>query len=266
LTVNYTVTDSQGNVLASGPLTPHSLLPGLNLYSVGTTIPASVPPGNTETITLSAADVDTVDFPITATAQLFISPNHYITTLGLGITSSNGDTFSGSGQGRVHVVQPPGGGIIVSGVGSLQIASNPENSSQLNASASGNFFFSEDARGNIALNLNQARATLNTGMFAGDTTASTGFSITAAGNLDFTRNANAGITAHARGSIQFAAETAGLGTTVLNTPVSIRGTGQNVAIGLATDGAGNFQLNFSGKFRLFGSLHNTSNSGTTLVG
>ena len=45
LKLNYTVTDSQGNILASGPLSPQQVPPGTVAIPFNTTIPISVPAG-----------------------------------------------------------------------------------------------------------------------------------------------------------------------------------------------------------------------------
>jgi hypothetical protein len=254
LSVSYEVTDSHGDVLASGPLTVQPVFPNFDIFAGGVVIALSLPRGSTETISVSATDADS-QVPLTATASLYVSPKVGITTLGLGITASNGDTYAGSGQGHVALTQTPHGGFLAKGVASVHIASSPHNAYQLNASLTGAFVLGIGPAGNVGLSLSHGTAVFNYGTFAGDTAAGSGVSATMSGNLNIGLNAHTStVTPHATGSIKFAAQIKSTSTTN-SAPSTFTGTAHNIALGVQIDSAGNFKLHLSGKMKVSGHIN-----------
>ena len=264
LKLNYTVTDSQGNILASGPLSPQQVPPGTVAIPFNTTIPISVPRGNAETISVNAADSDSMGVPLAATATLFISPSSNLNTLGVGISQSNGDRFSGNGQGQFKPTQSATSGLVIKGNGVFRIASYPHNQLQLLATMTSKFQFGIDPQGNVSLISNKGRDVLNVGSYAGGPASGGGFSARLAGNLAMTRFANSTIRSQFKGSvglsIQFASASAS------STPSTVQGTSRNIAITVTTDTTGDLTFNAVGNVNLFGELNTSTLSGLGLSG
>jgi hypothetical protein len=264
LTLNYTVTDSQGNLLASGPLTPQQVPPGTVAIPFNTTIPISVPRGNAETISVNATDSDSMGVPLAATATLFISPSSNLSTLGVGSSQSNGDRFSGNGQGQFKPTQSATTGLVIKGNGIFKISSYPHNQLQLFATMTSKFQFGIDPQGNVSLISNKGRDVLNVGSYAGGPASGGGFSARLAGNLTMTRFANSTIRSQFKGSVGLSIQFASASAT--SAPSTVQGTGRNIAITVTTDTTGNLTFNATGNVNLFGQLSASSLSGLGLSG
>jgi len=256
LTINYQVLDGQGSILDAGSLSASQALPHSSLLSFGKTIPVSVAPGNTETIVIQASDVDAMWGTLTARATVYVSATRGLNSLGMGASEHDGDVYSGSGQGRISMVQGADGSFSARGTGSIRLASSPNNNNLMNATGSGRFNVSYDAAGDVSLALSGGKATLNYGTYAGDATATGGFTTTLTGNLKVTRLADASITGSARGNIGLSAT---MGRSTAGTrnanPTTLSGRGCNVAINVKSDNQGHFRLGLTGRMRMRGDLN-----------
>ena len=254
LVVSYQVTDIQGQVLQRGSLTDGVQVPHSSFTAFGQTIALAVAPGSTETITISAADVDTVGQPMTSTFHLFVSPKRGISTVGFGATMSNHDTYVGSGIGKMTLKVSPSGAFTAAGCGTVQLQSGPLNDTVVSATGSGRFSFSYDTAGNFNLGITGGKGVLKVGTDAGDPTATGGMSASLAGQLHVTRYATGAINAGARGTIGVVAQW----NKNTSTPSSLNARGCNVAIRLTTDGNHGFKLGLAGKMKMSGSLTTSS--------
>jgi hypothetical protein len=200
LSVSYKVTDSQGNVLAGGPLTVSPSSPGSLNFGFGTTIPRSVSPGNFETITVFATDADSMGVPRTSTANLYVSTVKGLSTLGFGLNAKNGDVFGGSGQGKISLTQSASRGLIVRGKSSFQLGSAPGNQTLLTETASGPFQFAIDPQGDMSLTITRGKANFKLGSYAGGALSKGGIGGVVAGNFSFSRFIDTSIVAQGQGS------------------------------------------------------------------
>ena len=169
LSVSYKVTNVQGNLLASGPLAVNPSAPGSLNYGFGTTIPLSVAPGNIETIAVFATDSDSVGVPKQAVANLYVSTSRGFSTLGFGITASNGDIFGGSGQGKISMTQSASKGLLARGKASFGLGSNPNNRTLLTSTANGTFQLGIDPLGDLSYSITRGKANFKVGAYAGRT-------------------------------------------------------------------------------------------------
>ena len=256
LSLSYTVTDTQGHVLASGPLTVSLAIPNSNLYGFLTTIPRSVAPGNSEIINVSATDADSAGVPTTVAANLFISPKLGLSTVGLGVTDGSGDVYAGIGQGCISVTQSAKTGLVAKGNSAFQLTSSPSNQSLVNARAKGMFRFGIDPAGDVSLKLTRTKAMLNFGSYAGGPIGDGGFSGSLSGNLSFTRFANSSISALLKGAVSVSAQIGG--STPTSSGATIVGRSPNVAIGVTLNSAGILGLNGAGRLKLSANINTNS--------
>ena len=257
LSVKYTVTDGQGNVLASGPLTVNPPYPNSLTYSFQTSIPRSVMPGNIETINVFAADTDSMGVPLEATANLYISTVRGTGTLGFGSTASNGDLFGGSGQGHFTVTQSTTKGLIAKGNASFQLGSNPHNHTLINATAGGPFQFRIDTQGTTSLKVTRGRTNFKLGSYAGGPLASGGVGGLVTGNFTYTRFIDSSINFQSQGSTYFSAQIGGP-TTTTSTANTVSVLSNKVSINFTRDSSGNLRFIMAGNSTVNGSFNKSA--------
>jgi hypothetical protein len=251
LSVKYTVTNGQGNVLASGPLTVNS--PYLNSlsYSYLATIPRSVTPGNIETITVSATDTDSMDVPLQTTANLYVSTVKAVSTLGFGSTASNGDKFGGSGQGKITVTQSTAKGLFAKGKASFQLGSNSYNHALINGAASGPFQFSVNTLGAMSLKITRGNTNFKLGSYAGGPVAGGGLGGVVSGNFTYTWFTNSSLTFQSQGSAYLSAQLGG-STTTTTTANTVSVLSNKLAISFLSDASGDLRFSVVGNSTISG--------------
>jgi hypothetical protein len=257
LSVKYTVTDSQGNVLASGPLTVNPAFPNSLSYSYQTAIAQSVTPGNIETINVFAADSDSMGVPIQATANLYVSTVKGISTLGFGSTASNGDLFGGSGQGKITVTQSTTKGLIATGKASFQLGSNPANHGLINATANGPFRYQLDTLGNMTFKVTKGKTNFKLGSFAGGPLAGGGLGGLVSGNFTYARFIDSSIGFQSQGTAYFSVQTGGP-TTTTSTSNIVNVLSNKLKIKFLRDSAGTFRFSMSGNSSIDGNFNKSS--------
>jgi hypothetical protein len=254
LAIKYTVTDGQGNVLLSGPLTLNPAFPNSLSYSYQTTIARSVAPGNIETINVFAADSDSMGVPLEASANLYVSTVRGTSTLGFGSTASNGDLFGGSGQGRMTVTQSTTKGLIVKGKASFQLGSNPSNQGLITATANGPFQFGVDPSGTMSLKITGGKTNFKLGSYAGGPLSKGGLGGLVTGNFTYTRFIDSSINFKSQGSTYFSAQIGGP-TTTTTTANTVNVLSNKIAINFTRDSAGNLRFIMAGKSTINGSFN-----------
>jgi hypothetical protein len=257
LSVSYTVTDGQGHLLASGPLTVNPAFPNSNSFSYQTSIPLSVTTGNIETIAVSATDPDSMGVPLSATANLYVSTVRGVSTLGFGSATSNGDLFGGSGQGKITVTQSTTKGLIAKGKASFQLGSNPHNHTLINAAANGPFQFAIDPLGNMTFKVTHGRANFKLGSYAGGPLASGGLGGLVTGNFSLTQLIDSSISAQAQGSAYLSAQIGG-STTTTSTANTFTVLSHKLAIRFARDAAGQLRFSLAGNSTINGDFNKSS--------
>jgi hypothetical protein len=258
LSVSYKVSDSQGHVLTSGPLTVNPAFPNSNSFSYQSSIPLSVTPGNIETIAVSATDSASMGVPIVATANLYVSTVRGVNTLGFGSTASNGDRFGGSGQGRIAVTQSTTKGLIAKGKASFQLGSNPSNHALINATANGPFVFGIDTLGNMTFKVSRGRASFKLGSYAGGPLAGGGLGGLVAGNFSLTQFTDSSISAQAQGSAFLSAQIGG-GSTTTPTANTVTVVSHKLAMTFNRDSEGDLQFSLAGNSTINGGFNKSAN-------
>jgi hypothetical protein len=257
LSVSYTVTDGQGHVLASGPLTVNPAFPNSNNFSYQTSIPLSVASGNIETITVSATDTDSMGSSLSATASLYVSTVRGVNTLGFGSTASNGDRFGGSGQGRITVTQSTTKGLIAKGKASFQLGSNPNNHTFVNATANGPFQFGIDPLGNMTFKVTKGRSNFKLGSYAGGPLAGGGIGGLVSGNFSLTRFTDSSISAQSQGSAYLSVQIGGSSTTT-TTANTVTVLSNKIAIRFTRDIAGQLRFSLVGNSTINGDFNKSA--------
>jgi hypothetical protein len=254
LSVNYRVTDAQGHVLASGPLTVNPAFPNSLSYSYQTTIARSVTPGNIETINVFATDSDSMGVPTQATANLYVSTVKGVSTLGFGSTASNGDLFGGSGQGKITVTQSTTKGLIATGKASFQLGSNPANHFLINATANGPFRYQLDTLGNMTFKVTKGKTNFKLGSFAGGPLSGGGLGGLVTGNFTYTRFIDSSIGFQSQGSAYFSAQIGGP-TTTTSTSNVVNVLSNKLRINFIRDSAGTLRFSMSGNSSIDGNFN-----------
>jgi hypothetical protein len=257
LAVNYTVTDGQGHVLASGPLKVNPAFPNSLSYSYQTTIARSVTPGNIETIIVSATDTDSMGVPTLATASLYVSTVRGVSTLGFGSTASNGDLFGGSGQGKITVTQSTTKGLIAKGKASFQLGSNPSNHTLISATASGPFQYQIDPSGNMTFKVTKGKTNFKLGSYAGGPLSKGGLGGLVTGNFTYRRFIDSSIGFQSQGSAYFSVQLGG-STTTTSTANTVNVLSNKIAINFLRDSAGNLRFNMAGNSTINGGFNKSA--------
>jgi hypothetical protein len=160
----------------------------------------------------------------------------------------NGNVYSGNGQGRISLTQSSSGRYLFKGVGTFVVTSSPNNENLLNAAGQGQFQFGFDPDGSMDLRVAHARATVNYGSYAGDTTANGGVTVSVVGSLSGSRTSDATLNAVASGNLSMSARMNRNSDT--NQETTITGKACRSTVRLHMDRQGILQVKASGQIRM----------------
>jgi hypothetical protein len=232
LAVYYQVMDSQGNLLAGGPLAVNPAVS--NAVSFSTTLPQGTftPQANGEHIRIVAIDASSL---LIAGSSLMNPANAPPQNLVFAVADSGGDVISGSGTATVTETNLSDGGMAVSGNGTLTATGhNASGSTQLLASGTGLFALADHPTGAFAFALN---GTDTANVSAGSTKAGVALNGLVTVNLD----ANHDLTVGANGAVKVSVRVAG---------VTVTGSSSNASVTVGVSNSGHVTFHTTGKLKL----------------
>ncbi len=238
LTATYTASDSQGNVIAFGPLTLDPLTN--NVIRFTSPVGAAVNVGDATSITVVVSDLDNT---VAASTTVAIPAQRGLTAVGIDVNSpALGGEITGSSIGRLNIRNSPNGDIAINGNGSALLSTSPGLLGGSIAQAQGSFNLNFSRQGALSVGLN-GKTALQLNVAAAPTTILNA-TLQGHANLKFDTVSRA-FSVGAKGHIGVTA-TGAFGN--VNAAACL-------SLNVASDGMGHLAFGLSGPLKLHGQLN-----------